>query len=187
MESAMPAFLFSLIACLLVTMAGREQLRLARLASVLGVRTGLLVAVIVSSAVTSGIAAWAGRWLATVLADSARVPLAAIALLLAASQLAVLRARPAPKEPTWSFGAVLIVLLLAQICDATRLLVLALVLQTGDAVAVALGGALGSGLALIASCLAGAKWELRMPHRALSCGVAAVLLTAALLMASPIY
>jgi putative Ca2+/H+ antiporter (TMEM165/GDT1 family) len=103
-----------------------------------------------------------------------------MALLLAVPQLVFLRAKPAPKEPTWSFGAMLIVLLVAQICDAGRLMVLALTLYTDEPVFVAAGGALGSGLALLTGCLAGTEWERRVPHSTLSQGIGAVLLAVAL-------
>ncbi len=182
----MYAFFLSFAACLMATMAGREQLRVARLASVLGARAGLLVAVGISVAVTSAISAWAGTLLLPVLPDSARSTVIATALLLASLQLAVLRAKPAPKEPTWSFGAILMVLTAAQICDAPRLLMLAILLQTGDVIPVAAGGALGSGLALLAGCCTGDQWELRVPHRIFSRAVAALLLITGLLIGSSV-
>ena len=135
----MPAFLLSFVACMLVTMAGREQLRLARLASVLGVRAGLITAVGISAIVTVTLAAWSGSMLAIAISDASEEIVIAIALLLAALQLAVLRAKPAPKEPTWSFGAMLIVMLVAQICDGARLLVLAFTVHTGEPVLVGAG------------------------------------------------
>ncbi len=178
----MPAFLLSFVACMLVTMAGREQLRLARLASVLGVRAGLITAVGISAIVTVTLAAWSGSMLAIAISDASEEIVIAIALLLAALQLAVLRAKPAPKEPTWSFGAMLIVMLVAQICDGARLLVLAFTVHTGEPVLVGAGGALGSMTALLVASFFGGNWERKVPHRALSRTVGAILMLAALII-----
>jgi hypothetical protein len=41
----MPALFLSLLACLLLTLAGREQVRVARLSAALGPGTALLVAI----------------------------------------------------------------------------------------------------------------------------------------------
>jgi putative Ca2+/H+ antiporter (TMEM165/GDT1 family) len=183
----MPAFFLSFVVCVVVTMAGREQLRVARLSGVLGARMGLFLAVGISSIATSAIAAWAGMLLVPTLNEPAKSMVIAIALLLAALQLAVLRAKPAPKEPTWSFAAILIVLIIMQICDAVRLVMLALALQTSVPIPVAAGGALGSGMALLIAWRAGDEWEMRVPHRILSQGFAAVLLLAALLIGASVH
>ena len=66
--------------------------------------------------------------------------------------------------------------------DSARLLVLALVLATGDPVFAAVGGALGSGAALSIAALAGAQWERRVPVRLLSHILAGVLLLGAIVI-----
>jgi len=104
----------------------------------------------------------------------------AMALLLAALELFFLRARAAPKEPTRSTGAILLVLLTGQLTDATRFLVLALAVATGDMVLTAAGGAVGSGVALTAACIAGAQWDRRVPERRLALAAGGVLTLAAL-------
>ena len=44
-KQLMPALFLSLLACLLLTLAGREQVRVARLSAALGPGTALLVAI----------------------------------------------------------------------------------------------------------------------------------------------
>ncbi len=170
----MPAFFLTLMACLVVTLAGREQVRTARLSGALG-KGGILLAIIWASAIaTSAIAAWAGTLLAPMLAPQTKQMFVAIALLLSALELAFLRAGPAPREPTRSAGAIAIVIFAAQLTDAARFLVVALTLQTGEPVLAAAGGAIGSALALTAAVMAGSEWEARVPQKLLSYGLAGV-------------
>lgn len=178
----MPALFLSLLACLLLTLAGREQVRVARLSATLGPGTGLFVAIWLSAIATSALAAWAATLLAPAMPPAARHMFVALALGLAAIELAVLRPGKPPREPTRSTGAILLVLLAGQLTDSARLLVAALVLATGDPVFAAVGGALGSGLALSVAVLAGAQWERHVPRRRLALGLAVVLLLAALVI-----
>lgn len=53
----MPALFLSLLACLLLTLAGRDQVRVARLSAMLGAGTGLFVAIWLSAMATSALAA----------------------------------------------------------------------------------------------------------------------------------
>lgn len=178
----MPAFFLTMMACLAVTLAGREQVRAARLSAGLGKGAVLLVIVWICAIATSALAAWGGTLLAPMLAAEAKQMFVAIALLLSALELAFLRAGRAPKEPTRSAGAITIVMFAAQLTDAARFLVVALTLQTGEPELAAAGGALGSGLALTAAVLAGAEWEARVPQRLLSYIFATVLAVIAIIM-----
>lgn len=178
----MPALFLSLLACLLLTLCGRDQVRVARLSAMLGAGTGLFVAIWLSAMATSALAAWAATLLAPLMPPAARHMFVALSLGLAAAELIVLRPGKPPREPTRSAGAILLVLLAAQLTDSARLLVLALVLATGDPVFAAVGGALGSGAALSIAALAGAQWERRVPVRLLSHILAGVLLLGAIVI-----
>lgn len=171
----MPAFFLTMMACLVVTLAGREQVRTARLSAALGSGAVLLVIVWFSAIATSALAAWAGTLIAPLMPPEAKQMFVAIALLLSALELFFLRAGPQPKEPTRSAGAIAIVMFAAQLTDGARFLVVALTLQTGDPVLAAAGGALGSGLALTAAVLAGGEWEAKVPQNLLSYGLGGLL------------
>lgn len=176
----MPAFFLTLMACLIVTLAGREQIRVAQLAGALGKGRVLLAIIWICAFATSAIAAWASTLIAPLLTPPAKTMFIAIALLLSAGELAFLRAGPAPKEPTRSAGAIFIVIFAAQLTDAARFLVLALSIQTGEPSFAAIGGAIGSAIALSLAVFAGKDWEGRVPHRLLAYGAAAILLVIAI-------
>lgn len=179
----MPAFFLAFLAALSLTAAGREGVRSARLsagfAPPAGAPPGLLLALWLSAIATSALAAWAGALLAPQLPGAARQMFVALALLVAAVELVLLRAPRAPAEPTRSMGAILLVLLASQLTDSTRLVVAALALATGEPLLAAAGGALGSGAALTLAALGGASWEKRLPLRPLAIALAAALLLAA--------
>lgn len=179
----MPAFFLALLLCLAVTMAGREQVRVARLAAALGPALGLLLAIWLSVVAVSLLAAWLGRGLAPLLDGEARGLFTAMVLGLTAVELALLKPKFAPKEPTRSFGAIVLVQLASQLTGAAALLTGTMALVTGDMLQAAAGGALGSGLALTFAALAGAGWERRVPLRGVALGLAVVLLLAALVIA----
>ena len=178
----MPAFFLTMMACLVITLGGREQVRTARLAAGLGKSAILLVIVWVCAIATSAIAAWVATLMAPLMPGQAKQMFVAIALLLSAAELAFLRAGPAPKEPTRSAGAIGIVMFAAQLTDAARFLVMALTLQTGEPVLAAAGGAFGSGLALTLALLAASEWGARVPQRLLSYLAAGVLASIAIVM-----
>ncbi len=179
----MPAFFLAFLAALALTATGREGVRAARLSAGIappaGAPPGLLLALWLSAIATSALAAWAGALLAPQLPGAARQMFVALALVVAAVELVLLRAPPAPAEPTRSLGAVLLVFLASQLTDSTRLVVAALALATGEPLLAAAGGALGSGAALTLAALGGASWEKRLPLRALAIALAAALLLAA--------
>lgn len=178
----MPGLFLSLIACLVVTIAGREQLRVARLADGLGPAPPLFVAIAISAIASSALAAWLGSLLAPMMPAAGKQMFLALALLLAGLEVALLRAGKKPAEPTRSFGAILVVLFSAQLTDAARFLVLALAVATAEPVPAAIGGALGSGIALcMAAGLAG-QWEARVPTRIIGWTVGGLLVLIALVL-----
>ncbi|MCL6250476.1 hypothetical protein M3P36_05385 [Altererythrobacter sp. KTW20L] len=174
----MPAFFLSFLACLLLVAAGRDQVRVARLSAALGPGAGLLVAIWLSAIAASMSAAWAATLLAPLLPPAARQMFVALVLGLAALELVLRRAPPAPAEPTRSTGAILLVLVAAQVTDSARLVVLAMAL-TGNMWLAAAGGALGSGVALTLAAMAGREWEARVPLGPVALGLAGLLLVGA--------
>lgn len=184
----MTAFFLSFLGALLLGAAGRDGVRVARLsagsgpATGLGAAPGLMLAIWLSALAASALAAWVGAWLAPQMPLAAREMLVALALGLAAVELLVLKPGRAPAEPTRSTGAILIVLAGAQVTDSARLVIAALAVLTREPWLVAAGGTLGSGAALTLAAMAGGEWERRISLRALSIGLAALLLLAALII-----
>ena len=179
----MPAFFMTFLACALVTLAGREQVRVARLSAALGPGAGLVAAIAFSTLIASAFAAWIGQALAPAMSSApARQMFVALALLLAALEILLLRAPARPREPTRSTGAIALVLLAAQITDAARFLVLAMSVFGGNAVLAAAGGCAGSLSALMVAVLVGKEWEATVPVRMLAKVIAGVLALAALLI-----
>jgi len=175
----LPSFFLALVAAALATLGGREAVRVARLSAALGGGRALLVAGWIACAIACMLAARLGAGIAGELVPDAKAMLVAIALLLAALELLVLRPGRAPAEPTRSFGAVLLVLGAAQLTAAAGFLVFALASATGAPWLAALGGALGSGAVFTTAWSLGAEWEARMPLGLLRYGVAGLLLAAA--------
>ena len=179
----MSAFFLALLACALAVVAGRDQLRTARLAAGLGPGPGLFAAIWASALLTSLVAAWLAQAVSPTLSSAARMMFVAMALALAGVEVLVLRPGKKPAEPTRSVGAIFLVLSATQLTDAARFLVLALAVATGDPWPAALGGAIGSGAALSVAALAGAEWERRVPLGVLRWTIAALLLLAAIITA----
>jgi len=107
---ALPSFFLALIAAAMATVGGREAVRVARLSAALGGGKMLLMAGWLACALACVLAARLGAGIAAELAPAAKAMLVAIALLLAGLELLVLRPGRAPAEPTRSFGAALLVL-----------------------------------------------------------------------------
>ncbi|MFC3096832.1 hypothetical protein [Alteraurantiacibacter palmitatis] len=184
----MTAFFLSFLAALLLGAAGRDGVRVARLsagsgpATALGAAPGLVLAIWFSALAASALAAGAGAWLAPQMPGPARTMFVAMALGVAALELAVRKAPRAPAEPTRSTGAILIVLAAAQITDSARFVIAALAVLTREPWLAAAGGTLGSGVALTLAALAGGEWERRLPLRAMALALAGLLLLAALMI-----
>lgn len=145
----MSGFLFAFIATLLATFGARDQVTVAHLTRVQGARPLLLVIALVSSGLSVAAAAWAAHWIMADLVPDARALFAVLALLIAGGEMLVLGPRKPALEPTRSLSAAFIVLFAQQLTDAARFLVLALAVGTAAPVTAAIGGALGSMVALV--------------------------------------
>lgn len=176
----MPSFFFALAAAALATLGGREAVRVARLSAALGASVVLLLAGWLACLVASVLAAWLGAAVAGEFTAGARTGIVAILLLAAAVELLVLRPRPAPAEPTRSFGAVLLVLGATHLTAPAGLLVCALAAASGATWSTAAAGALGSGVVFTAAWSMAGAWETRLPQRLTRPGIAALLLASAL-------
>ena len=176
----MSPFLLALVGTALVALGGREAVRVAQLAVALGPSKALLVAGWLACSIGCLVAARLGEAIAALMAPRPTALLAAVALLAAAVELLVRRARPAPAEPTRSFGAVVLVLATGQLTGAAALLVFAVAGASGVAWLAAAGGTLGSGAVVTAAWSSGPEWERRVPRRLLRIGVAGLLLAVAL-------
>lgn len=160
----MAAFLLALVAVLAVSLGGRDQLLVARLAERLGKGGGLLAVGFLASTITALLMAAAGLAMALLLPGAAADMLVAIALLFAAVELAWQRGTKLPEEPTRSLFATFVVLLARQLGDAARFCVFAFA-AGGSAWLAGIGGALGGTAALaLGIALAGelAGWPLRL-------------------------
>lgn len=147
--------LWAVPACFLAGIGARDQMVVAGLTARLGRHGGLLLAGMLTAALTSGLAAWAGGIIAAQTGPGARRMLACGALI--AAGLAMGRHRPMvlPREPTRSLFAAMLVLAMRQVADAGRWLVLATALLVDRPLGAGVYGALGTGLALLAGWIAG--------------------------------
>jgi putative Ca2+/H+ antiporter (TMEM165/GDT1 family) len=177
----MAPFLFAFVAVALVSLGGRDQLLIARLAEKLG-RGGPMLAVgVAASTISATLMAIAGLSLALILPEPAADMLVALALLLAGVELAWRSRAKLPDEPTRSLFAVFAVLLARQIGDAARFLVFAFA-AGGPAWLAATGGAFGGAAALAVGWAAGADLD-RAPLRAIRLVLAAIVALTAIVIA----
>lgn len=177
----MAPFLFAFVAVALVSLGGRDQLLVARLAEKLGRGAPLLAIAIAVSTISAALMAVAGLSLALMLPEPAADMLVAVALLVAAVELAWRSRAKVPEEPTRSLFAVSAVLLARQIGDAARFLVFAFA-AGGPAWLAAAGGALGGAAALAVGWATGADLD-RAPLRAIRLALAVVVALAAIVIA----
>ena len=166
----MTGCLFALLAALLAGFGARDQMLMAQLSARSGPRPMLLITGITTGALASGLAAWATQEVTVELSHAACLLVAAMALALAGVEsLFVAPGKPA-REPTNSLGAAAIVLFADQITDSARLLILAIAMASEQPLAAGVGGAVGTGVALMlganfAQGLLEAKSVLRMVRR----------------------
>ena len=173
----MSSLLFALVGSFLAGFGARDQLLVAQLRTRLGPSPALLLIAVFSACITSGVAAWAGGWIARQMSGSAETMLVAMALLLAALDLGGPRRAPkAPTEPTRSLTATLIVLLARQVGDAPRFLVFALAAATASPLLAGIGGALGGSAALALGWAMGDDLERQLPLSAIRWTLAVLLL-----------
>jgi len=163
----MTAFFLSFLAVGLAMLAGREAVRVSRIAGS-GASAGALFAVVaVVGIVACGLAAWLAGEFAQLLSSRQQSWFVAAALVLAGLEVIFLDAPKAPSEPTHSLGAMAIVLFAGVLADASGLLIISLSIATGAPAMVATGGALAVAGVLGAAAMAGPAWEKlpRMPMR----------------------
>lgn len=176
----MPSFFLAFIAALLTSIGSRDQLLVAQLSARLGRNYSLLATGILVATITASIMAWAGQAAAQILPPEGKTMLVAIALLLAAVELAWPNSRKAPKEPTRSLFAIALVLFSRQLGDAGRFLILAIAAATGAPLLAGIGGALGGGLAVAIGWFAGKELTGALPLRTIRLAFAVVILLAGL-------
>lgn len=150
----MNAALWAMCACFLAGIGARDQMLVAALTARLGRHGGLLLMGGITGAIACALAAFATREIAGGMTYPARLVLACFAL--AAGGLESLLVKPGFKarEPTRSLFAAGLVLLMHQVADAARFLVLAIALASGALVPAAVGGAVGTLFALALGWLA---------------------------------
>lgn len=178
----MTSFLLAFAAVALVSLGSRDQLLIARLSARPGGGAALLAAGLVAAVLSAAVMVWAGQAVAALLPESARTMLVALALLLAAAELAWPNREKAPAEPTRSLVAIAIVLFARQLGDGARFLVFALAVASASPILTALGGALGGGLAVALGWAAGGELEARLPLRAIRLTLALVVGVAAVFL-----
>lgn len=175
------AFLLALTAVFVVSLGGRDQLLVARLSERLGRGGGLLAVSALASTASAMLMAAAGLAMTLVLPGPAADMLVAMALLIAAAELAWPRAGRLPKEPTASLFATFVVLLARQVGDAARFCVFAFA-AGGSAWIAGAGGAIG-GIAALALGIAMGGELAGWPLRAIRLVIAAVLAVTAIWVA----
>lgn len=159
----MSGFIIALVTVLCTGFGGRDQRLIAQLSARMG-RPGWLLAVAgLTTIATAALAAWAGAYIAAMLAAPAKWMLVAMALGVAAVELAWPIKASAPGEPTRSAGAVLLVFLLRQWSDAARFLLFALAAAFTAPQLVGAGGAAGGLIAITAGWAMGDDLERRLP------------------------
>jgi putative Ca2+/H+ antiporter (TMEM165/GDT1 family) len=175
----MPSFFLALIATFFAAMGGRDQRLVAALSARNGASTALMVTGWIAAVGTAAFAAAAGAGIAILLQPSGKTMFVAIALLLAAIELAWPIWRKPPEEPTRSLFAALLVIASHEVGDAARFLIVALAAATGMPVLAGVGGALGGAAALTLGWAVGEDLTKRFPLRAVRLVIAALLLVAA--------
>ena len=183
----MPAFFLAFLSVALATMAGRDAMRVARLAGAGVAPSLLLVAIALAAAGFAALSAAVGEQIAPVLNEKGKLLIAAIALAVAALEVLVMRPGKTPKEPTLSVFAIALVLFAALLLGASGLLVVAITLVTGEVWLAGAGGAAGAFAALTLPALTGALWAKKAPQAALRWTTGGILALAAVLTGLPIF
>ncbi|MGB7372597.1 hypothetical protein [Pontixanthobacter sp.] len=150
----MSVFLFALVAVILTSLGGRDQVLAAHLSAQQGARVGVLVTGSMIAIITAAVAALSGQYIAGVMPGAGKMMLVAFALLAASIELAWPVDVKQPSEPTHSLGALAIVMLARQIGDGSRFLIFALAVFGAAPGYAAAGGALGGILVI------GAGWAM---------------------------
>ncbi|WP_271078639.1 hypothetical protein [Aurantiacibacter sp. MUD61] len=175
----MTTFFLTFLSVALAMLAGREAVRVARLASAGAKPAALLSVALVCAIGACAAAAWLATSFADLLTPEHKRWFVAAALALAAAEVAFLDAPSAPQEPTQSLGAIFIVLFAGIFADASGLLVLSLSVASGAPVLAAAGGTLAAAGVLGIAIMAGPDWEL-LPRKMLRVTIAMLLIVAAI-------
>lgn len=170
-----------MVGSFLAALGARDQLLVARLGERLGRSFALLAVGLATSVVAALAAAWAGAWLSARMSETAATMFVAMALAVAALELAWPMKREALNDPTRSLGAITVVLLARQITDGARFLVCAIAAATASPTLAGIGGAIGGGAAVALGWAMRGALEARLPLKALRLGLAAALLLLAVL------
>lgn len=144
----MVSFFLALTVVFFASLGGRGQVLVARLSSAFGQSGELLGVGLVTSAVTAAGMAFGGVGIAAMLPASAQNFLVIAALAVAAIELLWPVKLRVQLEPTRSYGAIALVMIVRQFSDAARIALFALAAATLSAQSVWLGGALGGAVAI---------------------------------------
>ena len=174
----MAAALFAFIAAALAGIGARDQMLVAGLVARQGRRWPILLVALTTAMLSSAAVILAARLIGGELNNRAGMLLAALALALAALELALVQPRRAPQEPTHSLGAAGLVLLVMQLTDATRFLIFAIAIATEAPRTAGLGGMAASLVVIMIGWLGGADL-LALPIRPVRRVLAAVLMLVA--------
>lgn len=179
----MDSFLFCLILVALIALGGREQWLVAQLSDALADRSGaqvsrplpLLALGWASAAATAGVMTYGALAIAGLMPSRAAWMLVAMALALAALELAwPVRVKPLA-EPTRSLGAIGLVLVWRQLGDAARFVIFAFAVEATVPLTALIGGTLGGGAAVTLGWAMGerrlARWPLRWIRLGLATGM----------------
>ncbi|KLI62991.1 hypothetical protein [Aurantiacibacter marinus] len=178
----MTAFFLSFLGVGLAMLAGREGVRVSRIAGA-GASEGSLIAMVAVIAIAAcALAALLAGEFAQLLSSHQQSWFVAAALVLAGLEVIFLDAPKAPSEPTRSLGAVGIVLFAGVLADASGLLIISLSIATGAPGLVAGGGALAVAGVLGAAAMAGPAWE-KLPRLPMRWTIGIILLASALIIA----
>jgi hypothetical protein len=178
----MPAFFLTMLAAAMASFGGRDYRLVAHLSYRLGASPVLLAVAWTAAAITAVLAGLAGMSLAALLSSHARAMLVAIALVLAAAELAWPWQSRLAAEPTRSSFAILLVLVAAQIGDGARFLILAITIATGAPWLAMFGGTVGSVAILTLAWNPGAQPSIAPFMRWARRGLALLLLLAGIII-----
>jgi Ca2+/H+ antiporter, TMEM165/GDT1 family len=153
----MAAALYAFIAAMIAGIGARDQMLVAGLVARQGRGWPILLVGLTTAMLSSAAVILAARAIGGELNNRAGILLAALALALAALELALVQPRRAPQEPTHSLGAAGIVLLSVQITDATRFLIFAIAIATEAPRTAGLGGMAASLVVITVGWLGGAE------------------------------
>jgi len=178
----MSGFMFAFAAVLLTSIGSRDQLLIANIAGRLGqsaslLATGCFVAIVTAVAMTLS-----GQFVAALLPSSAKLMLAAFALMAAAVELAWSPKRSFLKEPTRSLMAIGLVLFVRQLGDGSRFLIFAFAAGSGTPWFAAAGGALGGIGAVLIGWLLHDDLAEKLPLRKIRLVMAVILASVAIVI-----